>query len=86
MNQASRRQIKFRCPPELEQVLPRPVPALLGLPDWFKTMPHKAFSATLQTEQQTVKKCPPFIDAMTYGYLMPLVADLRVERVPSLGS
>jgi hypothetical protein len=80
MNQASRRQIKFRCPPELEQVLPRPVPALLGLPDWFKTMPHKAFSAILQTEQQTVKKCPPFIDAMTYGYLMPLVADLRVER------
>ena len=28
----------------------------------------------------TVKKCPPFIDAMTFGFLMPLVADLKVEN------
>ena len=28
----------------------------------------------------TVKKCPPFIDAMTFGFLMPLVADLEVEN------
>ena len=27
----------------------------------------------------TIKKCPPFIDAMTFGFLMPLVADLKVE-------
>jgi len=27
-----------------------------------------------------VKKCPPFIDAMTSGFLLPLVADLRVEN------
>jgi hypothetical protein len=31
-------------------------------------------------EQSTVKKCPPFIDAMTYGFLMPLVADLRIDN------
>ena len=42
-------------------------------------MPQKGFSTVLQTEQLTVKKCPPFIDAMTYGYLIPLVADLKVE-------
>jgi len=28
----------------------------------------------------TVKKCPPFIDAMTFGFLMPLVADLKFEN------
>jgi hypothetical protein len=78
--QIDRPTITFRCPPELESVLPRPIPAVLGLPEWFKTMPQKAFSAVLQTEQMTVKKCPPFIDAMTYGFLMPLVADLRVEN------
>jgi hypothetical protein len=69
----------FRCPPELEAVLPRPSLALLGLPDWFKAMPASAFSSVMQSEQQTVKKCPPFIDAMTHGFLIPLVTDLTVE-------
>jgi hypothetical protein len=71
--------VVFRCPPELEAVLPRPSLALLGLPDWFKTMPASAFSSVLQQEQLTVKKCPPFIDAMTHGFLIPLVTDLKIE-------
>src|SRR5262249_23193965 len=71
--------IKFRCPPELEGVLPRPIAAVRGLPEWFKAMPQTAFSTLLQEEQMTIKKCPPVIDAMTAGFLMPLVADLRVE-------
>ena len=71
--------IVFRCPPELEAVLPRPIPAVRGLPDWFKAMPQKAVSSLSHDQQFTVKKCPPFVDAMTYGFLMPLVADLRIE-------
>src|SRR5712691_11013465 len=78
-DETARLSITFRCPPELEPVLPRPMPAMLGIPDWFKAMPHAAFSAVLQTEQFTLKKCPPFIDAMTYGFLLPLVTDVRVE-------
>ena len=27
-----------------------------------------------------MKKCPPFIDAMTYGFLIPLLVDLKVEN------
>jgi hypothetical protein len=72
--------ITFRCPPELDAILPRPIPALMGIPDWFKSMPAKAFSEVMQTEQMTVKKCPPFIDAMTFGFLIPLVTDLHVEN------
>jgi hypothetical protein len=79
-DQTHEQQITFRCPPELESILPKPVPAVQGLPDWFKTMPQKAFNAASQNEQFTLKKCPPFIDAMTYGFLMPLVADLKVEN------
>jgi len=72
--------ITFRCPPELVSILPQPIPAVQGMPDWFKMMPTKAFSDIWQMEEMTVKKCPPFIDAMSYGYLIPLVTDVRVEN------
>jgi hypothetical protein len=79
MDEANRMTLTFRCPAELENVLPRPIPAVLGLPDWFKTLPQRAFNATMGEETETVKKCPPFIDAMTYGFLIPLAADLEVR-------
>jgi hypothetical protein len=79
MDEANQMTLTFRCSPELEKALPRPIPAVLGLPDWFKVMPQKAFNPTMGNEDQTVKKCPPFIDAMTYGFLIPLVTDLEVR-------
>jgi hypothetical protein len=80
MDSADAGSIVFRCPPELEPMLPRPVPAVQGLPDWFKALPQKAFSDTAGDEMPTIKKCPPVIDAMTYGFLMPLACDLKVEN------
>jgi hypothetical protein len=80
MDQATQRSITFRCPPELEPILPRPIPAVLGLPDWFKALPQKAFSETLGDDLFTIKKCPPVIDAMTFGFLMPLACDLKVAN------
>jgi hypothetical protein len=80
MDDTAEMRLTFRCLPELEAVLPRPIPAVQGLPGWFKALPQKAFSATDQKDVFTIKKCPPFIDAMTYGFLMPLAADLRVEN------
>ena len=80
MDQPDTMTVTFRCPPELESVLPRPVPAVLGLPNWFKALPQKAFNPVLQDDQMTVKKCPPFIDAMTSGFLLPLAADLKIEN------
>jgi hypothetical protein len=70
--------ITFRCPPELKATLPPPIPAVQGIPEWFKTMPQRAFSEVMQGEQFTVKRCPPFIDAMTCGFLIPLATDVRV--------
>jgi hypothetical protein len=72
--------LTFRCPAELEDVLPPPVPATTGLPDWLKTMPSQAFNAVVGQEVNTVKRCPPFVDAMTHGFLIPLMCDLRVEN------
>jgi len=79
MDQASQMILTFRCPPGLETILPRPIPAVLGLPDWFKALPAKAFNETMGEQTPTVKKCPPFIDAMTYGFLIPLAVDLKVQ-------
>jgi hypothetical protein len=78
MDQANEMTLTFRCPADLDTVLPRPIPAVLGLPGWFKTMPQRAFNATAGEDSQTVKRCPPFVDAMTYGFLLPLPTDLRV--------
>src|SRR5262245_26621921 len=60
--------------------MPRPVPAVRGLPDWFKALPMKAPSQIMGDDIYTMKKCPPVIDAMTYGFLMPLACDLTVEN------
>lgn len=79
MDNVHQMTLRFRCPSELEAILPRPIPAMLGLPDWFKAMPQKAFNPTMGAEGHTVKKCPPFIDAMTYGFLIPLPVDLEVR-------
>jgi hypothetical protein len=72
--------LTFRCPAELEGLIPPPVPASLALPDWLKAMPSQAFNAIGQQETPTVKRCPPFIDAMTSGFLIPLICDLKVEN------
>jgi hypothetical protein len=49
--------LTFRCPMELDGLLPPPVPAALGLPDWFKAMPPQAFNAVNARVGDTVKRC-----------------------------
>ena len=78
MSSNDRQTLKFRCPPELEGLLPPPVAAAQGVPDWLKAMPTKAFSGINLRDEQTVKRCPPFVDAMTC-FLLPLICDLRIE-------
>jgi hypothetical protein len=78
MDQAEQ-ALTFRCLPALENILPRPIPAVQGLPEWFKSMPAKVFDLTMGSETETVKRCPPFIDAMTYGFLIPLATDVEVR-------
>lgn len=80
MDQDGPMTLTFRCRPELAGKLPPPIPAVQGLPDWFKALPQRAFNDTSQVEGQTVKRCPPFIDAMTYGFLIPLPCDVKVNN------
>ncbi len=56
MDRPNQYGVTFRCPPELEAILPRPMPAMLGLPEWFKALPQKTFSEIGQEEVLTIKR------------------------------
>lgn len=72
-------KITAQCHPKLASILPRPVPAAQALPDWVRSMPGKAVSETLGgVEVRTVKQCPPFVDALTLGVMIPLATDVTV--------
>lgn len=74
-------KIVFRCPPDLEDILPQPIPARRGAPDWLKNMPMSAYSDDLGKDVDTFKHCAPFIDAMSHGFLIPLPTDITVDRM-----
>ena len=74
--------IEFLCRPEDEGVIAEPVPAKGVLPAWFRQLPgvDKAqLSAT--NNGLTVKRCLPFVDAMSAGWIIPLAAAVRLRSV-----
>lgn len=73
-------KLTFRCPPELRGLIPQPSPAKRGLPDWLSAMPKQAEAEDLGFAVRTVKQCPPFLDAMRSGVLVPLVCDVEVRH------
>src|SRR6202789_2346299 len=72
-------RVVFRCDPALYDRLPRPVAARAALPDWLRAMPRTAFSELHGQEVRTVKQCPPFVDAMSHGFIIPLPCDVTVH-------
>jgi hypothetical protein len=72
-------RVILRCDPALYDKLPRPLPARQGLPHWLRSMPATAFSETHGQDVRTVKQCPPFVDAMSLGFIVPLPCDVTVE-------
>jgi len=73
--------IRARCHPRLEPLLPKPSQAKAVLPDWFKTMPSEVLADTLGGEEvRTLKHCPPVIDVLSTGVMIPLAADLTVAQ------
>ncbi|HVJ43825.1 MAG TPA: hypothetical protein VM639_20155 [Dongiaceae bacterium] len=72
-------RIIFRCDPKLRDLLPPPIAARRALPDWIRQMPKDAFSDAHGQDVRTVKQCPPFIDAMSHGFIIPLPCDVTVR-------
>jgi hypothetical protein len=72
--------ISFRCAPEDVGVIAPPRPAKQMVPDWYKRLP--AVDPALQSVTSTgltAKRCMPFLDALTIGWVIPLAATVRME-------
>jgi hypothetical protein len=50
------------------------------IPDWYKNSKHPNYkNITSLPDEKILKKCIPFIDAMTFGYMLETPADLAVK-------
>src|ERR687896_237133 len=75
-----RPHIEFLCELEDRGVIAEPVPAKTVQPAWFKKLPGIDRDALTATNNGlTVKRCVPFLDAMTLGWIVPLAATVRLE-------
>lgn len=60
-------------------------PAINFIPEWYRTsIPQKRGSKTFLDKNRnitaTYKKCIPFLDAMTSGYIIATLADIEVSK------
>ncbi len=68
-------EIEFFCAEEDYGIIPAPYPSKKNIPDWFKALPMKLGNQGLGTS--TIKRCAPFLDALSVGYIIPLAADVE---------
>ncbi len=61
-------------------VVAEPVPARTALPAWFKRLPGiDQDQLDALCNGLTVKRCVPFLDALTAGWIIPAPATIRLE-------
>jgi hypothetical protein len=71
-------EIEFLCEEEDFGAIPKPYPARKLMPDWYKALPQKMEKQNT-IENGTLKRCPPFLDAMCVGWIIPLAADVQFK-------
>jgi len=63
-----------------------PVPAKTVIPDWFKKIPpereNRSVGSIVPRNFSTVKKCVPYLDALTTGYMLRIPQDINIVRDP----
>ena len=73
-------KLTFLCRREDEGIVPAPVRAKTAIPEWFRKLPAVTPSRVSPSDSGiTVKRCMPFLDAMTTGYVIGLAATVRME-------
>ena len=72
--------IDFLCRSEDEGLIAEPVPARSVMPGWLRNLPGVDRSQVSATNNGlTVKRCLPFSDAMSAGWIIPLAVPVRLE-------
>jgi hypothetical protein len=66
-------RIEFHAPANLFDRIPHPYPATRAVPEWLKNMPMD------RGEGGTIKRCPPFVEAITAGYIIPVPFDVALS-------
>lgn len=66
--------VSFYFPENRLDTYPSPVPASKALPEYFKGLPANVGGPA----DVTAKRCIPFLEAMSGGYILPLWADMHV--------
>lgn len=73
--------LRFACTEEEYGRVPEPRPANKALPDWYRQL--NDFNEVEDHEERdrvkTVRRCMPFFDAMSMGWIIPVPEDLRVR-------
>jgi len=65
---------------DLAGVLPQP--SVSVIPNWYKNIPNEKIRVGVEGHlNSNIKKCTPFLDAMTAGYTVILSDDIFVEKV-----
>ena len=84
-NKLNNSKIKFFCDPECQDVIPEPYPARKLMPDWYKKLPNFTDSPDEKFDFKTLKRCPPFLDAMSTGwdseFYRPMVENHTLSQI-----
>lgn len=83
------KNIEFILSDEQYGWMDKPVPAINAIPEWYRTMPsfnnYNQLMLDGRSTNQTVKRCIPFMEAMTTGYYITLPADVVASKHPETG-
>jgi hypothetical protein len=68
--------IEFVTKDEYYGAIPEPIPANRVIPDWYRNLPGRV-GGNEDSLQSTVKRCAPFMEAMTMGWIIPLAGEVE---------
>jgi hypothetical protein len=77
MFHVKRPRIEFMCADEEWGAIPAPVEARKVIPAWFKKLPDRINNEE-RLRNSTIKRCMPFLDALSVGWIIPLAADVEI--------